>query len=196
MVAPDPVDVLVDCLEIHRILLLRNQWLLLRRLAVLLSTVALAEVEHAIGFLRTLAGRKDALLRDDLVNQVRKNPVAIVMEELLEKLVLVIVIVKFDDEGVNLLNLVKHVQVLLGFYCVEDSLRVFAQLRQLLRNNAMLSLAGARLRSTHDEVDDLGLSQLDSWRSKAHLLIHLLLSLPVSDCATRLGLRIVTWYLQ
>lgn len=165
VVAPDPVDVLVDCLEIHRILLLRNQWLLLRRLAILLSTVTLAEVEHAIGFLGALASREDALLGDDLVNQVRKNPVAIVMEELLEKLVLVIVIVKFDDEGVDLLNLVKHVQVLLSFYCVEDSLRVFAQLRQLLWNNAMLSLAGARLRSTHDEVDDLGLGQLDSWRS-------------------------------
>ena len=38
------VDVLVDGLEIHRVLLLRDCSLLLRRLAVLLSAVALVEV--------------------------------------------------------------------------------------------------------------------------------------------------------
>lgn len=44
MVASDLVDVLVDGLEIHRVLLLRDCGLLLRRLAVLLSAVALVEV--------------------------------------------------------------------------------------------------------------------------------------------------------
>ena len=44
MVASDLVDVLVDGLEIHRVLLLRDCSLLLRRLAVLLSAVALVEV--------------------------------------------------------------------------------------------------------------------------------------------------------
>lgn len=118
------------------------------------------------------------------------------VEELLEKLVFVIVIIEFDDEGVNLLDFVKHVQMLLGFDRVEDALGVLAQLWQLLRNDSMLSLSGARLRSAHDEVDHLGLCELDSWSSEAHLLIHLLLSLPITHRATRLGLWIITWYLQ
>ena len=128
MVAPDFIDVLVDCLEIHRVLLLRDCRLLLRRLAVLLSAIALVEVKHAVCFLRALASGEDALFRDDLVDQVRKNPVSVVVEELLEKLVFVIVIIEFDDEGVNLLDFVKHIQMLLGFDRVEDALGVLAQL--------------------------------------------------------------------
>ena len=196
MVAPDFIDVLVDCLEIHRVLLLRDRSLLLRRLAVLLSANALVEVKHAVCFLRPLASGEDALFRDDLVDQVRKNPVSVVVEELLEKLVFVIVIIEFDDEGIDFLNFVKHVQMLLGFDRVEDALGVLAQLRQLFRNDSMLPLPSARLRSAHDKVDHLSLRELDSWGSEAHLLIHLLLSLPITDRATRFGLWIIAWYLQ
>ena len=95
---------------------------------MLLSAIALVEVKHAVCFLRALASGKDALFRDDLVDQVRKNPVSVVVEELLEKLVFVIVIIEFDDEGVNLLDFVKHIQMLLGFDRVEDALGVLAQL--------------------------------------------------------------------
>lgn len=102
------------------------------------------------------------------------------MEELLQELVFIIVIIEFDNESVDLLDLVKHIQMLLCLYSVQDAFCVLAQFRQLLRDDAMLARAGAGLRSAHDEVDDLGLRELHTRQAEAHLLVHLLLRLPIA----------------
>lgn len=155
----------------------------------------MVEVKYSVGLLWTLACVEDALLWDDLVNQVREYPVPIVMEELLQKLILVVVVIEFDDESVDLLDLVKHIQMLLCLDGVQDALCVLAQLRQFFWDDAMLARAGTGLRSTHDEVDDLGLRELDAWQAETHLLVHLLLRLPVARRAAVLVLWVVAGYL-
>lgn len=119
----------------------------------------------------------------DLVHQVRQHAIAIVMEQLLQQLVLVVVVVQLDYERVQLLRLLQeHVgQVLLRFDRRQDALAVLRQLRQLLRDHhELLLLVGllclrilasvllllrhglllGREGTVHDKVDYLRLSVL------------------------------------
>ena len=61
------------------------------------------------------------------------------VEELLQKLIFVVVVIKFDDKSVDLLDFMKHIQMLLCLYRVQDTLCVLAQFRQFLRDNAVLA---------------------------------------------------------
>ena len=67
----------------------------------------------------------------DLVNQVGKDLVSVQVKQILQELILVIEVVHLDDESVNFLDLVHHVQVLLCLDGVEDPLGFFAELWQL-----------------------------------------------------------------
>lgn len=184
------VDVLVDRLEVRLILCLISVLLLIQQVLILSVLV-----EHPVGFLRPSPG--SALCGNDLVDEVGEDSVAVVVEQLLQQLVLVVVVVQLNDERVDLLDLVEHVQVLLSLDCVQDPLRILTQLGQFLGYDAMSAYEIARLCPTHDKVDDLRLRQLYARQAQAHL-IHVLLGLPIrlrSCLIVGVG-WIVSWYLK
>jgi len=184
------VDVLVDRLEVRLILWLISVLLLIQQ--VLIFSVL---VEHPVGFLRPSPG--SALCWNDLVDEVGEDSVAVVVEQLLQQLVLVVVVVQLNDERVDLLDLVEHVQVLLSLDCVQDPLRILTQLGQFLGYDAMSAYEIARLCPTHDKVDDLRLRQLYARQAQAHL-IHVLLGLPIRlrGCLIVGVGWIVSWYFK
>ena len=124
------------------------------------------------------------------------------VEELLEQLIFVVIIVQLNHKRINLLNLMKHVQMLLSLNSIKYPLGILTQLRQLLRYNAMLSLASTRLRPTHHKVHNLSLRELKprstETQAHSHLLIHhLLLRLPIRRLLVScLRLRIVSGDLE
>jgi len=53
------------------------------------------------------------------------------MEQVLQQLILVVEVVHLNDECVNFLDFMYHVQMLLCLDCVQDSLGLFAKFWQL-----------------------------------------------------------------
>lgn len=89
------------------------------------------------------------------VDEVGKHLVPEQLEEGLKDLILVVKVVHLDDESVDLLDLVHHVQVLLRFDGVHDPLGLLAELWELQVRGRR-----ARLCPTHNKVDRLCLTQL------------------------------------
>lgn len=88
----------------------------------------------------------------DLVDQVREHLVSPLVEQLLQQLILVVEVLHFDDQRVDLLNFVHHVEMLL---CLDGVQNPFALLGELGQFQERRRAAG--LGPRHHKVDDLGL---------------------------------------
>jgi hypothetical protein len=91
----------------------------------------------------------------DRVDKVGEYLVSPHLEEWLQYLVLVVKVIHFDDECVDLLDLMHQVQVLLGLDGIQNSLGLLAELWKL-----QIWRRGAGLCSVHHEIDHLSLTQL------------------------------------
>ena len=195
MMPPYPVDILVDRLKINWILLFGNllrHFLLLLSLWLSLITIVV-KIKDTISFLRSLWRSEYAFFCHYFMYEIWEHPIAIVMEKLLQQLVLIVIVIQFNHKRINLLYLMKHIQVLLSLNSVQYPLGILAQLWQLLGNDSMLTLASTSLSPAHHEVNHLCFCELEARCSETHLLVHhLLLSLPVSCwLISSFGLRVV-----
>jgi hypothetical protein len=88
----------------------------------------------------------------DLVDQVREHLVSPLVEQLLQQLVLVVEVLHFDYQRIDLLNFVHHVEMLLCFDGIQNPFALLGELGQFQER-----CGAAGLSPRHHKVDDLGL---------------------------------------